>query len=336
MAAQVHNHEVYNLFADEFPRFHAESANAMAAADPAHWGLDSFQTRYMASTGMTPPSVLPSSAHDEPSCAGGSWYDSGRSQYAPRKPQPVYAPTVNNTVATSVDIANGYESFQASYSADATWSYGSPEDSKCRDQEWEWRRDLGSHEIDAPTVPQTQPPMASEPRVHHVADMSDERVAGTAALIIHGLCNANPACPVFPPVTDAAALFFSPYKQSTFTLDSYCQRLLVYTGCSKSCFVVALLYMARMAENRSVYELNYYNVHRLLCTALVLASKYLDDASYSNAHYAKVSGIQTVAEMNKLEAHMLEVLDYRLHVTQENYDEVEIQIASIANTHFGM
>lgn len=94
--------------------------------------------------------------------------------------------------------------------------------------------------------------------------------------------------------------------------------------------MVAILYALRLAERNPVFELNDYNVHRVICTALVLAAKFMDDLSYSNEHYAKVGGIQTPGEMNKLEALMLKALDYRLFVTKENYDIVEAEIAQIA------
>jgi Cyclin len=164
-----------------------------------------------------------------------------------------------------------------------------------------------------------------------VSDIPDDRLARTIALVLTDFCKSTSSeQPGFPEPHDPAALFFSPFRQKTFTLDFYCKRLLQYTYCSKSCFVVAILYLVRLSERFPVFELNDYNVHRLICTAVVLAAKFVDDTSFSNVHYAKVAGIQSPGEMNKLEAFMLKALDYRLFVSQESYREVEAQIAMIA------
>jgi hypothetical protein len=88
--------------------------------------------------------------------------------------------------------------------------------------------------------------------------------------------------------------------------------------------------MLRIAERHPVLEPNDFNVHRLLCTSLVLAAKFMEDQSCSNLHYARVGGIETLEEMNKLEALMLRALDYRLYVTKEGYEEAAKQIIILA------
>jgi hypothetical protein len=114
------------------------------------------------------------------------------------------------------------------------------------------------------------------------------------------------------------------------SLNYYCKRLLEYTCCSKSCFVVALLYLLRIAERHPVFEPNDYNVHRLICTSVVLAAKFMEDQSYSNVHYARVGGIETLEEMNKLETLMLQALDYRLYVTKEGYEKAAGEMMMVA------
>eukprot|EP00171_Calliarthron_tuberculosum_P018777 IDg18777t1 len=50
-------------------------------------------------------------------------------------------------------------------------------------------------------------------------------------------------------------------------------------------------------------------LQELLITAVLLASKTLDDRVYSNSHFARVAGIPTVAELNRLEWNMFTMLD---------------------------
>lgn len=167
-----------------------------------------------------------------------------------------------------------------------------------------------------------------------VDQVPNEILADTVALILEQFCSGagSDAPRTLPNPTEPAALFFSPARQTAFTLSFYCRRLVEYTCCSKSAFVVAILYLARLAEMHPVFLVNEFNVHRLVCTAVVLAAKWLDDVSYSNAHYAKVAGVQSAAEMTRMENHMLRCLDFRLYVAQENYYDVEASLLKIASS----
>jgi hypothetical protein len=57
-------------------------------------------------------------------------------------------------------------------------------------------------------------------------------------------------------------------------------------------------------------------VHRIAITAIVIATKTVCDACYTNDHYARVGGI-TRGELNILEVELLQLLGWRSHVTPE-------------------
>lgn len=100
---------------------------------------------------------------------------------------------------------------------------------------------------------------------------------------------------------------------------SYLERIHRYAHCSPICFVAAFAYLDRAARRGSptgTLPLTRHNVHRLLMAAIMTAAKFLDDAFYNNAYYARVGGIAT-EEMNRLELHLLMLLDFRLHVVPE-------------------
>ncbi|KAJ8547527.1 hypothetical protein K7X08_011113 [Anisodus acutangulus] len=86
---------------------------------------------------------------------------------------------------------------------------------------------------------------------------------------------------------------------------------------SPSCFVVAHIYMERFIESTSAH-LTSVNVHRLLITSVMLAAKFIDDAFYNNAYYARVGGV-TTKELNKLEMKFLFGLDFQLHVSVQTF-----------------
>lgn len=123
-----------------------------------------------------------------------------------------------------------------------------------------------------PIIPSLPVPV-SLPTIRTVDDIPSDRLSRTIALILSNLCRARNSGSSFPSASDTAAIFYSPFRQKGFTLEFYCKRLLDYSYCSKSCFVVAILYIVRLGRTHTMFEINDYNVHRVLSTALVLAAK---------------------------------------------------------------
>ncbi|KAI5060242.1 hypothetical protein GOP47_0024662 [Adiantum capillus-veneris] len=94
----------------------------------------------------------------------------------------------------------------------------------------------------------------------------------------------------------------------------YVERIYKYAHCSPSCFVVAYAYLDRFIHRHPGVPVTSLNIHRLLITSVMVAAKFLDDAYYNNAYYAKVGGVTTI-EMNRLELEFLFTLGFRLQVT---------------------
>ena len=74
----------------------------------------------------------------------------------------------------------------------------------------------------------------------------------------------------------------------------YVERIYRYAGCSPACFVVAYVYLDRLARGRvgegeedvgkgsdeaaaAVVSIDSYSVHRLLITSVLVAAKFMDD-----------------------------------------------------------
>ncbi|KAJ4969073.1 hypothetical protein NE237_015774 [Protea cynaroides] len=108
------------------------------------------------------------------------------------------------------------------------------------------------------------------------------------------------------------------------SIRQYIDRIYKYSSCSPSCFVVAYIYIERFIQRKD-FHLTSLNVHRLVITSVMAAAKFIDDAFFNNAYYAKVGGVST-AEMNRLEMKFLLSLDYRLHVTVSTFDWYCLQL----------
>ena len=103
----------------------------------------------------------------------------------------------------------------------------------------------------------------------------------------------------------------------------YVKRILQYTRCSPCNLVVGLIYLQRLKDSDRDGKqtvLSSYNIQRLLLTALMLASKFLDEPHCSNKQWALVGDL-SVKEMNSLELEMLWLLKFSLNVSREEYDQ---------------
>ncbi|KAG8653868.1 cyclin-P3-1 [Manihot esculenta] len=110
---------------------------------------------------------------------------------------------------------------------------------------------------------------------------------------------------------------FDGLRAPTVSIRQYLDRIFKYSGCSPSCFVVAHIYVDRFIQSTDVC-LTSLNVHRLLITSVMVAAKFIDDAFFNNAYYAKVGGVST-AELNRLERKFLFSVDFRLHVNVNTF-----------------
>lgn len=71
-------------------------------------------------------------------------------------------------------------------------------------------------------------------------------------------------------------------------INSYLARILKYCPCTNECFLSLLVYFDRMSRNSSGLRIDSYNIHRLVITGIMVASKFFSDVFYTNARYAKV------------------------------------------------
>ncbi|KAJ6681357.1 CYCLIN [Salix koriyanagi] len=117
-------------------------------------------------------------------------------------------------------------------------------------------------------------------------------------------------------IKDVATIFHG-LRPPTVSIRDYVDRIFKYSGCSPSCFVVAHIYMDRFLQQTDI-RLTALNVHRLLITSVMIAAKFVDDAFFNNAYYAKVGGVST-EELNRLEMKFLFSIDFRLQVNVNTF-----------------
>lgn len=71
---------------------------------------------------------------------------------------------------------------------------------------------------------------------------------------------------------------FHGVRAPSISIPKYLERIYKYTNCSPSCFVLGYVYIDRLAHKHPQSLVVSLNVHRLLVTSVMVASKMLDDA----------------------------------------------------------
>ncbi|KAK3008109.1 hypothetical protein RJ639_014371 [Escallonia herrerae] len=112
---------------------------------------------------------------------------------------------------------------------------------------------------------------------------------------------------------------FHGVRAPSISIPKYLDRIYKYTGCSPSCFVVGYVYIDRLLHKHPDSLVVSLNVHRLLVTSVMVASKVLDDVHYNNAFYARVGGVSN-AELNRLELELLFLLDFGVIVRSRVFE----------------
>ena len=69
---------------------------------------------------------------------------------------------------------------------------------------------------------------------------------------------------------------FSAQTRPEISLQNYLLRFLNFTKCSRSSFIIMLIYIDRLIQ-RDRFVLGFMNVHRVIVATMVIAAKFFDD-----------------------------------------------------------
>ena len=94
-----------------------------------------------------------------------------------------------------------------------------------------------------------------------------------------------------------------------------------------STLILILIYIDKICRNNN-FRLNYFNIHKLIITSMLVSIKYNEDEYFSNNFYAKVGGI-SVKDLDFLEYVFLTLIDFQLFVDEDLYNKYSNYILSI-------
>ena len=137
----------------------------------------------------------------------------------------------------------------------------------------------------------------------------------TLSVIFTDICKENDINPI---INNKNISLFLTDSIQTITINDYLQRLVKYTQVESSTLIAMLIYIDRICELNN-FIINSYNVYKILFSSLIIAIKYNEDEYYDNKFYAKVGGL-TLTEMNNLEINYLSLIDFKLYISEEVFD----------------
>ena len=108
-------------------------------------------------------------------------------------------------------------------------------------------------------------------------------------------------------------------KIPKISIKDFIDRLLKYSKTFHEIAVIIFIYIDKICNKHKI-NLNYYNIHKLILAAFIVAIKFHEDKYYSMSYYAKLGGIST-KEAIKLEYEFTSLIDFKLFVEQKEYDK---------------
>ena len=113
----------------------------------------------------------------------------------------------------------------------------------------------------------------------------------------------------------------------SISIKNYLIRLSKHAKVNESTIILILIYIDRIC-NMNHFILTYYNIHKLILAAFILAIKYNEDYYYHMIYYSKMGGV-SLSELNYLESEYLKLVDYKLYVDTKLYDKYYNDLMSL-------
>ena len=103
------------------------------------------------------------------------------------------------------------------------------------------------------------------------------------------------------------------------SIEDYLLRIQNYANIEKSTLIISLIFIDKLCHRADV-TLTYYNIHRILFSALLLSIKYNEDTFFDNQYYSEIAGVK-IKELKLLEYTFISMVDFNLFVSDVIYEK---------------
>ena len=114
-------------------------------------------------------------------------------------------------------------------------------------------------------------------------------------------------------------MVFSAKSIPNISINDYLTRIQLYSGIEKSTLIISLIQIDHICKKTQLI-LSYYNIHRLLFTAVLISIKYNEDTYYDNQFYAEIAGVK-LKELKMLEYTFMELNDFNIFINHKEYEQ---------------
>jgi len=122
-------------------------------------------------------------------------------------------------------------------------------------------------------------------------------------------------------VKKQSKVVFSANLIPNISIKDYLIRIQTYSNIEKSTLILSLIYIDRLCHNSDV-KLTYYNIHRILFSAILISIKYNEDSYYDNKYYSEIAGVK-LKELKLLEYTFIAMINFKLYINNEIYKKYE-------------
>ncbi|RCI05569.1 hypothetical protein CU098_001226 [Rhizopus stolonifer] len=107
-------------------------------------------------------------------------------------------------------------------------------------------------------------------------------------------------------------------NRTSSAFKKFCKQVLTATQLSESVILLGLKYIAMLLQSNPSIQGAAGSEYRLFTVALMLGNKFLDDNTFTNKTWSKVTGMK-VKDLNMMELEFLNVLGFQLFVQKEEF-----------------
>ena len=113
----------------------------------------------------------------------------------------------------------------------------------------------------------------------------------------------------------------------SISIKDYLLRLSKHAKVNESTIILILIYIDRLCHMNQ-FILTYYNIHKLILSAFILAIKYNEEIYYSMIYYSKIGGV-SVTELNNLEFEFFILIRFKLFVQTTLFEKYYNDLMSL-------
>ena len=117
---------------------------------------------------------------------------------------------------------------------------------------------------------------------------------------------------------DTKDTIFHGVEVPEMSIADYIERIATYSELDVSEFITCVIYFKRIQKLHPHFPCSHRSMHRTILSLLLVATKMHRDRPFSNRFYARLGGISS-SELARLERCVLQLLEYRLFVSVDEY-----------------